>query len=267
MPSASGADAGVVRSTTTQASDARNRSASASISTAGHAAPNREASASITSDRQNTDARSVNPAGPARSSNAPATPLWREPVGRGLVQTASCLRRAEPDRFGLGPPEVEQRVGVDLVVLGLAGLQGGDLRGPGRGVARLGQHFRDLGSPLRERLDHLSRHSDDVRVAVRRRPPLDAHPGGQQVAEVGLIEVARSLGMLEQAIPGDGPPHRPLVAVDPGHVRHHHMGVQQRITRPARPMIKRRSDHPVGLDLEMTTLVAESRPRTARSSR
>ncbi len=182
------------------------------------------------------------------------------PFGRGLVQASSCLRRVEPGGIGLGSPQVEQGVGVDLIVLGLAGLQGGDLRCSGRGVARLGQHFGDLSTPLREDLQHLGRHAVDVCVAVGDRSPLDTHAGGQQMTEMGLIEMARCLGVLEQAIPGDGPPHRPFLAVDPGHVRHHDMGVQQRIARPARPMIKRRRNHPIGLRQVAALLTRETGP-------
>ncbi len=75
---------------------------------------------------------------------------------------------------------------------------------------------------------------------------------------MGLVEVAGSTGMFEQATTRNRPPHgtlpttlhNPLLAglsgrLDAGHVRGHDMGMEERVAGTARAMLERRRDDPI----------------------
>ncbi len=207
-------------------------------------APTAEASASITSVRRNVAERSVRPCGPTSPSRQRSTNRGSSGGGASRSKHPSASTGAKADRGGLVAPALLQRLCVDAVVLRLTGLQGRDLRGTCRLVPGLGEHLLDLGTPLREHLDHFRRYADDLGVTVHDRRELHAEAVGEQMPQVRLVQIPGRMRMFVQADPGDGPPPRIGRIVDRGHVRGDDVGVQQRITRPAGAMIERGRDDP-----------------------
>jgi hypothetical protein len=74
---------------------------------------------------------------------------------------------------------------------------------------------------------------------------LDAQPGGEQMAAMGLVQVARRLGVLEQSGLGDHAPRRfarKIAGAD--HVRGDDVGVHERVAGAAGAVIERCRHHP-----------------------
>ena len=171
--------------------------------------------------------------------------------GRSVTKARCHLFGTEAGLGGLGPPALLERLDVDVVVLGLAGIQRRDLRGARGAVRGLGEHLVDLVATFRERRDHLARHADHLGVAVHDRREPHAQPRREKMAQVCLIQVSGCVSMLVQPSTGDRLPARSAIGVlDVRHVRGHDMGVQQRITGPARrdDRTRRRRSLPTGPD-------------------
>src|SRR5581483_11120511 len=90
---------------------------------------------------------------------------------------------------------------------------------------------------FRELLDHCSWHPDQIGQSLVRRVELHPEPGREFVAETGVVHVAGGAGpgVNGRTVERSPPPVNPF----PG-IGDQMMGMQQRITRPAGPMIERR---------------------------
>src|SRR5437763_16956970 len=86
----------------------------------------------------------------------------------------------------------------DLVVLGAPRLQRCDLCRARGALAALGHVLDDLRAPLREVLDHLPRHPDEVGDTVLDRLPAHTELVAQPPPELRLIQVPRSLRVAVQ---------------------------------------------------------------------
>ena len=95
----------------------------------------------------------------------------------------------------LGAPSFGHRRSGDPIVLRLAGIQGGDLRGPGRRCTALGERGFDLDPPRRKRSQHWFGDAVDVSDAVHDWTPRHPEALGHLGPQVRLIQVAGGLGV------------------------------------------------------------------------
>jgi hypothetical protein len=99
---------------------------------------------------------------------------------------------------------------------------------------------------LRELPDQLGGYADDFGGALDHGSELQAEALGEEVAEVGLIEVAGGSGVLEEACRGNRAPHEPPLGVlHASHVRGHDVGVEEGVARPAGSVVERSGDDTV----------------------
>ena len=159
---------------------------------------------------------------------------------------------ARPDRLlvelvgsGSFAPGVDERVGVNSVILRASRGQGGSLASACRRVAGLGEHLSDLVPALAEIIDGRLGDSHDVGKTVDDRRPLDPQPLGQEVAEMSLVEVAARQGMVEQEPPLQRSPRTVHRERD---VHDDDVGVQQRVAGAAGAVVESGSHHPGRLD-------------------
>ncbi len=172
-------------------------------------------------------------------------------VGVGQLRRAGAVEArldgpvVEPEGGGPLLPGVGERVGIDRAVLRPAGGEGGLLAGAGRGVAGLGEHLLDLVAPLAELVDDRLGDAGDIRHAVDDGSPLDAEAAGEEVAEVGLVEVAAGGGVVEERPGVEGAPG---VGDGVGEVGDDDVGVQERVAGPAGAVVEGGGDEAEGLD-------------------
>ena len=149
--------------------------------------------------------------------------------------------RGQAERRRLVQPAGPQQHRVDLIVLGLAGIQRGDLRGAGRGDTPTVHLLFDLGPPNGEGVEHRLGDPDEIRDAVADRSPLDPEAPGQLDAQLRLVEIP---GCLRVHIEPSSVERAVAVIGCPGEVRDQDMGVQVRVSCSARPVSERRAREP-----------------------
>ena len=168
------------------------------------------------------------------------------------------LGAAQTELGGHRAPLQHELSEVDLLLLRTR-LERRLLRRPRRIRAPLGHRLDDLRAPLGEVIDHRPRDPLDLRRAISDRVPLDPQVLRQPRSQLGLIEAASGLGLLEQGrtVERDIAP----VLAPLGEVRHHGVGVQLRIKGAARAVAKHRADEP--LPRLLAALAAVARPDNA----
>src|SRR5690606_29130652 len=112
---------------------------------------------------------------------------------------------AEAHGGGLLGPPVAQPAGIDTVLLGGTGLEGGELAGGGTVPAQLGGGRVDVGGAGRERPHRVVVDAGDVGQPTLDRFPFDAETPGQLVTELGGGEIARGTRVEEQSAGVEGP--------------------------------------------------------------
>ena len=146
----------------------------------------------------------------------------------------------------LGAPSFGHRRSGDPVVLRLAGIQGGDLRGPGRRCTALGERGFDLDPPRRKRSQHWFGDAVDVGDAVHDWTPRHPEALGHLGPQVRLVQVAGGLGVEVEVAAVEG---RPAAVRPLRHVRDQHVGVEMWVAGAARSVSERRADEPVARNL------------------
>jgi hypothetical protein len=178
--------------------------------------------------------------GVAREARRAAGP---EELADRVAVELELLRPRRP----LGPPAV----GVDAVVLRIAGAVGGDLGRPGAADAADREGLLDLRPAAREVLDHRPLDPLDVGVAVAGRAPLDPQLAHELGPELGLEDVAGGLGVLIEggAAPGGGEREPGAVARGFGQVGDEDVGVEGGVAGTAHAMAEGHGDEAgAGLD-------------------
>jgi len=157
----------------------------------------------------------------------------------------------DADLGGLGFPQHAHRRGVDGLVLGGAGLEGGELRGARRPEPDLVEVFPDLAAPVREVIQDGLVDADQVGDPVVDLAPLHAEAVGELVSEVGSVEEAAGLGVLvhQPAVEGAS-----VAVIAGGHVGDQHVGVEMRIAGSARAVPELGGDEALDLNLGETVL-------------
>ena len=192
------------------------------------------------SRRSNVLARAVSPSGPTSSPTIRATSCS---TVRGSIRSTDS--QVEMAGSGRAPPPGPTRAPgagrVDLVVLGLAGVQRGDLRRAGRGQTAAGHLRLDLGPSGGKCVGAPGGGYRRVGDAIADRSPLDPEAAGKFGAQLGLVEIP---GSLHVQIEPAGVERAVAVVGCPGQVRGQDMGVQVRVCCPARPVSERRAHEP-----------------------
>ena len=155
----------------------------------------------MTSLRVKCDSRSVSPVSPSISAAARVASAGSSPsTAAAYAEQCPPGVGVEAELVGAGVPLGEDAVRVDAVLLGLAGVEGGDLRA-GLGVhAELVHPAFDLDAAAGERAQHRLGDAGELGQAVVADRPLQAEVA-QLVAEHGLVEAAGGLGLQVQLPP------------------------------------------------------------------
>ncbi len=143
------------------------------------------------------------------------------------------------------PPIGPQLLDVDVIILRGAGPHREPPPGPHRIIPGLGRGLLDLDAPLAELAPHLPTDPGDLGLPVGRVLPGHPQRPGELVAECGLVQEPGRPCVAVQEPAIQRPPH--VVLTQRG-VRDQDVGVELRVTGPARAMPKRRPDHPATLD-------------------
>jgi hypothetical protein len=127
-------------------------------------------------------------------------------------------------------------------------------------VAHLCERAANLLRALREVLDHLLGHAENVCDPVLDIAPLHAQVGCQAVAQVRLVQVA---GRLRVGVDQPRVQRAPAAVAPLAHVRDQDVGVEMRVVRPRRPLAERRGHEAAGLHLDRAVVPAAA-PRRRR---
>jgi hypothetical protein len=107
--------------------------------------------------------------------------------------------------------------------------------------------LQDLGTTLRELLDHGPRHATDVGDTVRDRFPLQAQTVAQLASQDRLVQVSRRLSLTIEVA---GIERCPAAVRALREVARYNVRVEQRIARARRAVKERGGDEPAPADLD-----------------
>ena len=200
-----------------------------------------------TSRRSNELECAVRPSGPTSASIVRSISPRTTNLGWVRPTTASIASASTPEAAACVRHRSIIATGADPVVLRLARIQRGDLRGARAMTRRVAASAASISTRRVENARNTAiGNAFEIGDAVHDRTPPHTEPMGQLEPQVRLIQIAGGLGMQVEVTAVE---RRPPAIRPPRHVRDQHVRVEMWVAGPARPVPERRPDEPVTRNL------------------